>query len=69
MNGTAWITVAVLGAILGVLQLLVVGGIFGLFKKLLDTERRLSTCEGVLLEREKRLLRVEGEINDIHKTD
>jgi len=40
--------------VFGVLQLLLVGGIMGLFRKLIDFEHRLSMLEGISDERRSR---------------
>ena len=40
--------------VFGVLQLLLVGGIMGLFRKLIDFEHRLSMLEGISDERRTR---------------
>ena len=51
--------------LLGLLQALVVGGVFGLFSKVLDTEHRLSLLEGICEERRNALSRMERQINNL----
>jgi len=45
--------------VFAILQALIIGGIFGLFRKLLDFEARLSFLEGVHTERGGRIDRLE----------
>jgi hypothetical protein len=47
-----WILIS---GVLAILQAIIIGGIFGCFRKLLDFEHRLSFLEGVHAERGSRI--------------
>ncbi len=53
--GEATIIWILFSGIFAILQAFIIGGIFGLFRKLLDFEHRLSFLEGVHAERGSRI--------------
>jgi len=53
-DGTFPIVWGIIFGVFGVLQALFVGGLLGLFRKLIDFEHRLSVLEGISDERRSR---------------